>query len=128
MFSRVCTCSQPFNHLHPQEATGTKEARKRLSNSASLKQFLTPPLEYRPREEARLKAAGKIETKWYVCGSQRQGRDGKAGSRELSRKQQGRVNVTSGPGYICVVGEKRLKEANVVDTKESGGRQYVEVR
>lgn len=49
-------------------------------------------------------------------------------SRELSRKQQGRVNVRSGPGYICVVGEKRLKEANVVDTKESGGRQYVEVR
>lgn len=63
-----------------------------------------------------------------MCGSQRQGRDGKAGNRELSRKQQGRVNVRSGPGYICVVGEKGLKEANMVDTKESGGSQYVEVR
>lgn len=62
-----------------------------------------------------------------MCGSQRLGRDGMGREQRTEQKTTGQGKCIRACIHQCGWGEKKLKE-NVVDTKESGGRQYVEFR
>lgn len=73
-----------------------------------------------------------METKGgYVCVSQRLGRDEKGGGAQRTEEKpagQGKCEIRQGLGISMWLRGKRLKKMDVVDTKESGGRQHVEFR
>lgn len=72
-----------------------------------------------------------METKGgCVCVSQRLGRDGKGEPQRTEEKPagQGKCEIRLGLGISMWLRGKRLKKMDVVDTKESGGRQHVEFR